>query len=517
MKCMFKIWNFDRTKKAVVISEPNLMSVIAKAVHILKIKGSSLVLEEDGSVVTDDDVLEFLTMDTRNPSQVLLLLESDQKWTPAEKFIETEVTSENNLDTSNQTNKDFNENSSMTSADSNDQKISSKRNLNPEKHQYSNSSQSLTEEPPSKIPARRESTSEVDTNVETLSTNDTPDWENFKITWPHEGELYFKELNSGNRTKFLVNTFVVKVVDQMRNLSLDLRDDNFVCVAKKMVSDYPKIFKDEKGDGETFGEGYYVIKKQLRNRFDYLQRCSGDNFLKRTKKVNLSMQKLLIIAQAGCKNWQPEGHPDGETNESVTEKKNMLQEFAVTGDLDFDLASNLNATYTAQRFYLNNLIDTPMMADVILEWPVLILQDVLFWHYQKLMDHEISQITGEMVKKYEKIFTFNDLKFHSKTMHKPRKLKKSKAKKNRNPVQSSNQNGNDKETDGAVAEEEVITLLQFEKSTEKGEMCKQIVDIVANHFRENLKVFCMECQVSILNCQGCHKSEKSKSFSTPLL
>ncbi|XP_051168727.1 uncharacterized protein LOC127286371 [Leptopilina boulardi] len=198
----------------------------------------------------------------------------------------------------------------------------------------------------------------------------------------------------------------------MKGFCSDLKENAFVCVAKKMVADYPKIFKDVNDAGGSFGEGYYIAKKKLKNRYDYLLRCSQDNFMKQAKKVTLSNQKRLAITQAGCKNWQPENHPDGESEESITERKHLLQDFALTleADKNFDLLNHLNATYTAQRLFLNNLNNFPAMSEVITEWPALIIYNILLWHYQKLMDHEITQFTDRMVQQYDKIFTFNIIK-----------------------------------------------------------------------------------------------------------
>lgn len=110
-----------------------------------------------------------------------------------------------------------------------------------------------------------------------------------------------------------------------------------------------------------------------------------------------------------------------------------------------------------------------------------------------------------MISKCEKNFTFNEFKFHSKTMQKPRKKRKSKSKKTKS------QDANSKEQEGSTENDpnsagETISLLHFETANEPSTQCHQVIDIISNHFRENIQVFCIAIEVSfsflyIFNCR----------------
>ncbi|KAK7112354.1 hypothetical protein V1264_011823 [Littorina saxatilis] len=73
---VFKIWNADRSVKKAVIAE-TLQQLITKGASKLNIDGTelSVVLEEDGTVIDDDEVLQELG------DKVFLLLETGQAWT----------------------------------------------------------------------------------------------------------------------------------------------------------------------------------------------------------------------------------------------------------------------------------------------------------------------------------------------------------------------------------------------------------------------------------------------------
>lgn len=502
MKCMFKVWSCDRSKKTVIVSEPNLTLIIAKATEKLGIHGSIVALEEDGSIITDDDVLEFLVSNTSSPPQVLLILNSDEKWEPPAKSI-LEKTTENTSVIPPASEDSSAEVPSVLSdvrseeMDECDLSISSNKESNFKQNRRDSNSLEDTIENPSK--KKKEDDVSLSSTAHSSNNNNIINWEDFEISWPKEGEIYSNVLRDGKRDKFVVNHFVRIIVDQMRNFHLDLKKKDFVAVAKQMVHAYPKTFMDIDDDGKRFGEGFYIIKKKLKDRSDYLVSLTENNFLKETKKLAVSSQKTLTLAKAGCsKNWQPEKHPEGETEKTVKEKQKLLDEYILQLTENFDLNHHLEATYTAQRLFLNNFKDFPNIEDVINEWAMLIIPENLYWHYEKLMSHDITQVTDKMISKYEKIFTFNDLKFNSKTMLKTRKMKKKLPKKKKNQIATVTNSEKEQVPTEAASEkvEETITLLQFEKTTDPSIMCEQIINIVSNYFREYLQVFCLQVQVS---------------------
>ncbi|CAG9818630.1 unnamed protein product [Phaedon cochleariae] len=77
-KLVFKIWNSTRHKKTIVTmreSEENLLlRLITKASEKLKILGTELVLESDGTKIDEDEVLKLIKY------EILILLQPGEEW-----------------------------------------------------------------------------------------------------------------------------------------------------------------------------------------------------------------------------------------------------------------------------------------------------------------------------------------------------------------------------------------------------------------------------------------------------
>lgn len=58
-----------------------------------------------------------------------------------------------------------------------------------------------------------------------------------------------------------------------------------------------------------------------------------------------------------------------------------------------------------QRLFLNNP-ETPTIAKIKYEWPLLLKPDMIYWHYEKLMGHSIHHLKTTFNTKMIKILTF---------------------------------------------------------------------------------------------------------------
>lgn len=164
-------------------------------------------------------------------------------------------------------------------------------------------------------------------------------------------------------------------------------------VARNTVNDYPNSFEDTI-EGTKIGTGYDALLKQLVLRFDNLNRKYQS--AKRKKfdssqpdESNVSNKKLKTD-EYGCINFMPVDIPDGETADSLNEKKKTLKEKFLLGDTE-EVESLLEATYIKQR---KDIIGSNMsIRDLKEEWPHLFTSSGMFKHFANLTGIDIEKKT----------------------------------------------------------------------------------------------------------------------------
>lgn len=189
-------------------------------------------------------------------------------------------------------------------------------------------------------------------------------WGTWSIPWhAMEPEIYSRlnaglaDVTDGQRKlklKKAAKVAVVKrVVSEMRALSDKIHNADFRVVAKKMMEDFPIFFEDQTDKGKRFGSGYISMTNALINRNCNLNRSSSG--LDKTLKIATVQKFEVRCFKLGCPNWQPTSHPDGETSESIEDKKKMLHQlkcFPVDDSQEILIAMQ-NAfviTFAAQSF-----------------------------------------------------------------------------------------------------------------------------------------------------------------------
>lgn len=374
MSHLYKVWAGDRKKKISLIlreSDNMLSELIEKSNIKLGIAGSSLVMEKDGTVVDDDDVVKFCS------GEILMLLQPEESWSAQnETELNTTLTDTASLSSS------FNDESLFS---------------------YSSSSQTVSSP-----------TFGISSNKMQLSNNI---WKNFQIPWDKLEMSVIKELQNESRSKYAMIAVVNRTVSEMRNVQEFIPTKAFKIIAEQIVNKYPKTFKDMDENGKCFGDGCHTLFLKLRDRNNYLNRPHMKRSLSHTLTVPLKKQKKVISARAGCSNWQPEKFLDTETDETIEDKTKFLREIVNDYSSKRDpkvhqkIISYLEATYPAQRLYLNNVHHVPTMVDIKNTWPILLQKEYMFWHYEKLMGHSIYVLKEEMLKKQNKIEIYGRKKY----------------------------------------------------------------------------------------------------------
>lgn len=362
MSYLFKVWSANRKQKISLVinqSDNMLSELITKSNNKLGINGLTLVMEKDGTNVDDNDVLKFCSGET------FMLLQAEELWLP-----------QNDVELHN-----------IASCDiQNDGSFSSSSSI------YASSPITVS-------------------HIKIQSNNDEI-WTSFRIPWDNLEPTVLKELEAGNRSKYVIHAVVNRIVSEMRNLKEFIPSKAFKIVANKVIEKYPQTFKDMDEDGKCFGDGSHTLYLKLRDRNCYLNRPHMKRCLSRSLNIPLKKQRKVLSAKAGCSNWQPDNYVESETEDTIEEKTEFLQQIILQDAAENDPDTQkkiylyLEATYPAQRLFLNNVHKPPTIQDIKTSWPILLQKKYLFWHYHKLMGHSINILKEQMLKKQEKILTY---------------------------------------------------------------------------------------------------------------
>ncbi|KAM0734103.1 hypothetical protein ACS0PU_012468 [Formica fusca] len=253
MSYLFKIWSANRKQKISLVinqSDNMLSELITKSNNKLGINGYTLVMEKDGTNVDDNDVLKFCS------GEIFMLLQSEEFWSPQN---ETELHSTASCDTLSI----HSDSMSIFSSSSSTRHVSSPTTVSHIKIQSDNN--------------------EI--------------WTSFHIPWDNLEPTVLKELEVGNRSKYIIHTVVNHIVSEMRNLQEFIPSKAFKIIAKKVIEKYPQTFKDMDEDGKCFGDGGHTYLK-LRNRNCYLNRPHMKRSLSRSLNIPLKKTKSFI-----CQSW----------------------------------------------------------------------------------------------------------------------------------------------------------------------------------------------------------------------
>lgn len=162
----------------------------------MEINGSEIVLESDGTVIDDDNVLKALN------SEILMLLEPNQKWFPnGQTCSNNDSLSISNISVGSST-------STITLNSSESELDNSELSGNTDDHN-------------------------TNTNYDRDRIVDESFWENYEIPWAKFGTDIIDNLEKGMRSKCLLLDVVPLIVSDLRAYRANLPCKVFKMVAKK--------------------------------------------------------------------------------------------------------------------------------------------------------------------------------------------------------------------------------------------------------------------------------------------
>lgn len=258
----------------------------------MEIDGCELVLECDGTVVDEDEILLGFQNST------FILLEKHQIWSPIEQ---------------------------------------------------SRPSTSIADSSFSTISVHSDESIGNNSRNDIEQSNDVPYidesfWQEYKIPWHKLTTSILQQLENGSRSKTLIAHVIPIIISELRVLKQDLCCKTLKLIANKMIHAYPNTFMDIDDSGKRFGDGTHTIFTKLLHRNNYCNRTRN----RLLDDSPVAKRRQLLAAKAGCQNWQPVLE---ETVETTEELKTFLKE-AVDGQPNDDkthILTALEKSFPAQR------------------------------------------------------------------------------------------------------------------------------------------------------------------------
>lgn len=116
-------------------------------------------------------------------------------------------------------------------------------------------------------------------------------------------------------------------------------------------------------------------------------------------------------ARLGATNWELDNYPEGETEETIAERKAiLLAKFnspTINEHIEHEeILENLCKTFKTQREFFNNFADLPKINNLLEKWPILSSKVYLLYHYSLQMGHSINQLRNGFNKDRHGIFAY---------------------------------------------------------------------------------------------------------------
>lgn len=244
-KMIFKIWNQTRTKKhfiSVDDTEDLYEQVVLKGKHPvlfifnnlfnvaqmkfsasskLDINGSSLVVESDGTVVDETDVLRSIK------NEVLILLQPNEEWIPSSQICDDSDTLTTNSSI-------LNEITNTIDIDNIDnEEFQTQKNIKATGHSR------VTE---------------------------------IILPWEKLSDFTRQKCEAGERDRRAISDVIHMAITEMQKIDQLIPSKNIKIVAQKIVSKYPAVFQDTDDDGVVIGDGMHSTYNKLVDHNNYLNK-----------------------------------------------------------------------------------------------------------------------------------------------------------------------------------------------------------------------------------------------------
>ena len=224
-------------------------------------------------------------------------------------------------------------------------------------------------------------------------------YEDFRVDWSHMPQSILQAVADGVRPAPNARKDAIKViVDQMREFDPNPSRAMVHAVVRGVIRQYPKSFADITKEGGMVGDGCASLLQQAKNRVEYKNRGNSLNRRRLEKRARTSEAEKAgetprgPVDQYGCIRWRPQELPEGESEETLLEKKTQLKNiYSREGMSGAEKGEALmKTTFIIQR-RLMTMDPAPQMAVVKDEWPLIFSIRCLLSHFFLLTDVAIVE------------------------------------------------------------------------------------------------------------------------------
>lgn len=417
-----KVWSHDRKiKKAVVLHEEEnlLQTLLQTASKKFNIKGTSIVLENNGIDVDEDELLKMFIHD----GETFMLLDEEMEWKSVNSYELNTSDLSKNVNLLLYRNRDSSDEIDMTNS--------------ADEINRTNSAEDISRTISDNEISRTISLQEVDRTMEITESSNVNlhegngNWLNFSFNWKLCSKSMLnllQEINGGTKKLEIENAIsylIDEAVLQMRKVSTKIPTAVIHIVATEITKKFPKIYQDLNDKNKVIGDRCHTLMKQLKNKNYNLNRPkeSGSTL---SQELGIQCKNLRVLqnAQSDCVKWQPElkasvenlerkrlylrdwmkqnKNSSCEENEDAENYEIRLQKEKAEADFLF--------TFAYQRKFLNNFKEKPTINNIIEKWPILVEPRFLYWHWEILMDKKIDLIEEGFKIYMEVIFQYGHKK-----------------------------------------------------------------------------------------------------------
>ncbi|XP_051166314.1 uncharacterized protein LOC127284729 [Leptopilina boulardi] len=238
-------------------------------------------------------------------------------------------------------------------------------------------------------------------------------WEDYQVDWTKISSDALELCNRGTKDNDVINRVIRQVIGSMLFHNVPIKKKHLELIAKQFRDKFPKSFDDRTNDGKRLDTGYHFILKKLLEHNNYRKKRKGG--LSTALQIPLKQQRALEIRKSGTINWQPDEHPEGKTEESLKLKQDFLKNINTDATFDMttgDIADALQATYSSQRFFINQFPGETPLLQILQDWPIFLSKTCLLWHFSKLTGCSLDIPLESFQQKVKTILIFGYEKMH---------------------------------------------------------------------------------------------------------
>lgn len=350
--------------------------------------GNNLVLESDGSIIDDDEILELFR------AEVFILLTENEQWSSTGNTGNAAVVIEQQL---------------------HDTPILIASYESPELHSDTSILDTSTQLIISSAPSTSQSNLLPSTSRAQQSTPATHDrFNSFEIPFKDLPKHILESLDGKKKLSPSELTIVVHIIlAALRKISTTIPAKTIRQIISKLTEIYPSTFEFRDTDDNIIDTTNSPLFIKFVNHANYENRPPKKNKL--TPDLKIGDRKKMKPLENTCSNWQPKEIPEGETEESLSQIKEWIKESSgpsMSKKIFEETVEKMKKTFCIQRTFFNGKFK---YAEVKKEWPQIFRKKILLNHFTELIDKKFSNYFDNFDEKSKRIVKHFEEKKNEKT------------------------------------------------------------------------------------------------------